>query len=129
MWKLRIALYCLPVATAYLYQYDLWARQRRAAKQERRSQKSASPAPNPIEQELNQLSADAGATRMRPVRQATPEVADWYVFRSGKAEGPYSKLQLWEVQKITARTKVRRGESDWQRAGEIAELAKFLTDK
>jgi hypothetical protein len=63
------------------------------------------------------------------VRQATPEVADWYVFRSGKAEGPYSKLQLWEVQKITARTKVRRGEAEWQRAGEISELAKFLTDK
>ena len=136
MWKLRIALYCLPVATAYLYQYDLWARQRRAAKQERRSQNSTAPAPNPIEQERNQLSADAGATRMRPVRQATPvvrqatpEVADWYVFRSGKAEGPYTKLQLWEVQKITARTKVRRGEAEWQRAGEISELAKFLTDK
>ncbi len=136
MWKLRIALYCLPVATAYLYQYDLWARSLRAAKQERRSQNSTAPAPNPIEQELNQLSADAGATRMRPVRQATPvvrqtspEVADWYVFRSGKAEGPYTKLQLWEVQKITARTKVRQGEAEWQRAGEISELAKFLTDK
>jgi hypothetical protein len=119
----------MTVISAYLYQYDLWARQRRAAKQERRSQNSTAPAPNPIEQELNQLSADAGATRMRPVRQAAPEVADWYVFRSGKAEGPYSKLQLWEVQKITARTKVRRGEAEWQRAGEISELAKFLTDK
>jgi hypothetical protein len=136
MWKLRIALYCLPVATAYLYQYDLWARQRRAAKQERRSQNSTAPAPNPIEQELNALSADARATQMRPVRQATPvvrqgtpEVADWYVFRSGKAEGPYTKLQLWEVQKITARTKVRRGEADWQRAGEVSELAKYLSDK
>lgn len=62
-------------------------------------------------------------------KQATPEVADWYVFRSGKAEGPYTALQLWEIQKITARTKVRRGESSWQRAGEIVELAKFLTDK
>jgi hypothetical protein len=62
-------------------------------------------------------------------KQATPEVADWYVFRSGKAEGPYTALQLWEIPKITARTKVRRGESSWQRAGEIAELAKFLTDK
>jgi len=66
---------------------------------------------------------------MRPVRQPTPEVADWYVFRSGKAEGPYSKLQLWEVQKITARTKVRQGEADWQHAGEIAELAKYLSEK
>ncbi len=127
-----------------LYQFDLWTRRRRAAKQERRSQDSTAPAakqkrrspaatklpaPNPIEQELNQLSADAGATRMRPVRQATPEVADWYVFRSGKAEGPYTALQLWEVQKITARTKVRRGEADWQRAGEVSELAKYLTDK
>jgi hypothetical protein len=144
MWKLRIALYCLPVATAYLYQYDIWARQQRAAKQERRSQNSTAPAakqkrqspaatnlpaPNPIEQELNQLSADAGATRMRPVRKATPEVADWYVFRSGKAEGPYTKLQLWEIQNITARTKVRRGEADWQRAGEVSELAKYLSDK
>jgi hypothetical protein len=137
MWKLRIALYCLPVATAYLYQYDLWARQRRAAKQERRSPAATNlPAPNPIEQDLNQLSADAGATRMRPVRQATPivrqatpEVADWYVFRSGKAEGPYTALQLWEVQKITARTKVRRGEADWQRAGEVSELAKYLSEK
>jgi hypothetical protein len=130
MWKLRIALYCLPVATAYLYQYDLWARSLRAAKQERRSPAATNlPAPNPIEQELNQLSADAGATRMRPVRPAPPEVADWYVFRSGKAEGPYTALQLWEIQKITARTKVRRGEAEWQRPGEISELAKFLTEK
>ena len=127
-----------------LYQYDLWARRRRATKQERRSQNSTAPAakqkrpssaatnlpaPNPIEQELNQLSADAGATRMRPARLAAPEVANWYVFRSGKAEGPYTALQLWEIQKITARTKVRRGEADWQRAGEVSELAKFLTDK
>jgi hypothetical protein len=119
----------MTVVSAYLYQYDLWARQRRAAKQERQSQNSTAPAPDSIEQELNQLSADAGATRMRPVRQATPEVAEWYVFRSGKAEGPYTALQLWEVQKITARTKVRRGESDWQRAGEVSELTKYLTDK
>jgi hypothetical protein len=118
----------------------LWVRRRRAIKSAAKAKKQKPtktrspaatnlPAPNPIEQELNQLSADAGATRMRPVRQATPEVADWYVFRSGKAEGPYTKLQLWEVQKITARTKVRRGEAEWQRAGEISELAKFLTDK
>jgi len=119
----------MTVVSAYLYQYDLWARQRRAAKQEGQLQNSTEPAPNPIEQELNQLSADAGATRMRPVRQATSEVADWYVFRSGKAEGPYTKLQLWEVQKITARTKVRQGEAEWQRAGEISELAKFLSEK
>ena len=65
----------------------------------------------------------------KSVKQAVPEVADWYVFRSGKTEGPYTALQLWEVQKITARTKVRRGEADWQRAGEVSELAKYLTDK
>ena len=62
-------------------------------------------------------------------KQTTPEVADWYVFRSGKVEGPYTAVQLREVQKITARTKVRRGEAVWQRAGEVSELAKFLTDK
>jgi len=66
---------------------------------------------------------------MRPVTQATPEVADWYVFRSGKAEEPYSKLQLWEVQKITAHTKVRRGEGELQRAGEVSELTKYLTQQ
>jgi hypothetical protein len=129
MWKVIITLSSLPVATAYLYQYDIWARQRRAVKQERRSQNSTAPAPNPIEQELNQLSADAGATRMRPARLAAPEVADWYLFRSGKAEGPYTALQLWEIQKITARTKVRRGEGDWQRAGEVSELTKYLTQQ
>jgi hypothetical protein len=134
----------MTILSAYLYQYDLWARRRRAAKQERRSQDSTAPAakqkrrssaatnlpaPNPIEQELNQLSADAGATRMRPARLAAPEVANWYVFRSGKAEGPYTALQLWEIQKITARTKVRRGEGDWQRAGEVPELTKYLTQQ
>jgi hypothetical protein len=127
------------IVSPYLYQYDLWVRHRRAVKSVSKAKKQKStktrspaaknlPAPNPIEQELNQLSADAGATRMRPVRQETPEVADWYVFRSGKAEGPYTKLQLWEIQNITARTKVRRGEAEWQRAGEILELAKYLSD-
>jgi hypothetical protein len=115
MWKLRIALYCLPVATAYLYQYDLWARQRRAAKQERRSQDSTPEIPTPPVQTTT-------------FNQSTPEVAEWYVFRSGP-KGPYTKLQLWEIQKITARTKVRRGEADWQRAGEVSELAKYLTEK
>jgi hypothetical protein len=62
-------------------------------------------------------------------KQATPEIADWYVFRAGKAEGPYTALQLWEIQKITARTKVRRGKANWQRAGEVSELAKFLSEK
>jgi len=78
-WKLTIALSCLPVATAYLYQYDLWARQRRAAKQERRSQNSTSPTPSRVQ------------PRVKPAKKAAPEVSDWYVFRSGKAEGFYSK--------------------------------------
>jgi hypothetical protein len=71
----------------------------------------------------------APTKRAKSVKQAVPEIADWYVFRSGKAEGPYTALQLWEVQKITARTKVRRREAEWQRAGEIPELAKYLSEK
>ena len=97
-----------------------------------RSPNSNSPAPNPIEQELNQLKAASGMTRMKPVRrstQPTPEVPEWYVFRSGEAKGPYTKLQLWEIQEITARTKVRRGEAEWLRAGEIPELAAYLSQK
>ncbi|MEZ2278080.1 MAG: DUF4339 domain-containing protein [Microcoleus sp.] len=101
-----------------LYQYDLWVRRRRAAKQERRSQNSTIPTPEPVQR------------RAKPAKQAAPESANWYVFRSSKAEGPYSKLQLWEVQNVTARTKVRRGESgNWQRAGEIPELARYLNEK
>ena len=106
----------MTVVSAYLYQYDLRARQRRVAKQKERSQNSTSPTPEPVEPQV------------KPAKQSTPEVADWYVFRSGP-KGPYTKLQLWEVQKITARTKVRRGEADWQRAGEVPELAKYLTKK
>jgi hypothetical protein len=51
------------------------------------------------------------------------------VFRSGEAKGPYTKLQLWEIQDITARTKVRRGEAEGKRGGEIPELAAYLTQK
>jgi hypothetical protein len=105
----------MTVISAYLYQYDLWARQRRAAKQERRSQDSTPEIPTP-------------PVPTTTFNQSTPEVAEWYVFRSGP-KGPYTKLQLWEIQKITARTKVRRGEADWQRAGEVSELAKYLTEK
>ncbi|MEG3861037.1 DUF4339 domain-containing protein [Microcoleus sp. herbarium12] len=126
--------------SAYLYQYDLWARHRRTVKSaakakaqeptKRRSPKNL-PAPDPVEQELNQLKAQSGMSRMKTVRPAvsTPEAAEWYVFRSGSAEGPYTRMQLLEVQKITDRTKVRRGETDWQRAGEISELAAYLTEK
>ncbi len=51
------------------------------------------------------------------------------MFRSGEAKGPYSKLQLWEIESITARTKVRRGQAEWLRAGEIPELVSYLTEK
>lgn len=98
----------------------------------KRSPNSNSPPPNPVEQELNQLKAASGMNRMKPVRRAArpaPEIAEWYVFRSGEAKGPYTKLQLWEIQEITARTKVRRGEAEWLRAGEIPELAAYLTQK
>jgi hypothetical protein len=98
----------------------------------KRSPNSNSPPPNPVEQELNQLKAASGMNRMKPVRQSTqptPEVPQWYVFRSGEAKGPYTKLELWEIQEIKARTKVRRGEAEWQRAGEIPELAAYLTQE
>ncbi|MGB3266669.1 MAG: DUF4339 domain-containing protein [Microcoleus sp.] len=109
----------------------------------RRSSNSRLPAADPVEVELNQMSAELGNTRMRPVRKSQSptqksqsptqksqsEQPQWYVFRSGKAEGPYTKDQLRDVQKITDRTKVRRGQTEWQRAGEISELALFLTQK
>ena len=94
------------------------------------------PAPDPVEVELNQLAAEFGDARMRPVRKRSSatkkpksQQAQWYVFRSGKAEGPYTKDQLRDVQQITDRTKVRLGQTEWQRAGEIPELAAFLTQK
>ncbi|WP_293341552.1 DUF4339 domain-containing protein [Microcoleus sp. CAWBG58] len=82
---------------------------------------------DPIEQELNQMKFESGMNRAKSVRRVTsaPAPSEWYVFRSGKAEGPYTKLQLLEVQKITDRTKVRLGEAEWQRAGEIPELAGY----
>lgn len=107
------------------------AKKSRGSAKKKRSP-SKSPPADPIEQNLNQLKAEAGLNRMKSVRQTarpTPEVAEWYVFRSGKAEGPYTKLQLWEVEEITARTKVRRGDAEWQRAGEIPELAPYLSQK
>lgn len=130
------------LVSAYLYQYDLWARHRRAAKSaadraktqqpvKKRSPKNLPP-PDPVEQDLNQLKAESGMSRMRTARQPAtpvPEIAEWYVFRSGCAEGPYTKMQLLEIQKITGRTKVRRGEAEWQRAGEIPDLAAYLTEK
>jgi hypothetical protein len=94
------------------------------------------PAADPVAVEINQLAAELGDVRMRPVRKLPPttkkpksQQAQWYVFRSGKAEGPYTRRQLRDVQKITDRTKVRLGEAEWQRAGEIPELAAYLTQK
>lgn len=129
-----------------------------------RSSSSNLPDPDPVEVELNQMSAELGNARMRPVRKSPSatqkpqpatqkrssttqkpqsatqkrpsatqkpksEQPHWYVFRSGKAEGPYTKDQLRDVQKITDRTKVKLGENEWQRAGEIPELAAYLTQK
>lgn len=90
------------------------------------------PATDPVEKELNQLKAESGISHMKTARRSVapvPETAEWYVFRSGSAEGPYTKMQLLEIQKITDRTKVRRGETEWQRAGDISELVAYLTEK
>ena len=94
------------------------------------------PPADPVAVELNQLAAELGDIRMKPVRKPAsttkkpkPQQAEWYVFRSGKAEGPYTERQLRDLQKINDRTKVRLGQAEWQRAGEIPELAAFLTQK
>lgn len=145
LWKIGIALASLPVTAAYIYQYDLWARHRRAVKSaakakaqepaKRRSPVADLPSVNPIEVELNQLAAESGDARMRPVRRPSPdpkpkpETPQWYVFRSGKSEGPYTKDQLRDVQRITDRTKVRREQAEWVKAGEVPELANYLTQK
>lgn len=142
---LRLRLDTIPIGmflvSAYLYQYDLWTRHRRALKSaakakaqeptKRRSPTENLPAPNPVEQELNQLRAESGMTQMKTARSVVPvpEVPEWYVFRSGNTEGPYTKLQLLDIQQITHRTKVRCGEAEWQRAGDIPELAAYLTEK
>ena len=130
------------IISAYLYQYDLWARQRRATKQanaqnvaKRRSPTATNIPVNPIEIGLNQLAAESGDARMRAVRKPSPapkpkpETPEWYVFRSGKSEGPYTKDQLRDVQQISDRTLVQLEKTEWQRAGEIAELANYLTQK
>ena len=142
---LRLRLDIIPIGmllvSAYLYQYDLWARHRRAVKSAAKKAKTQEPtkrrslatknlpAPDPADQELNQLRAEAGMSRMKTPGLKVPELPEWYVFRSGNAEGPYTKLQLLDVQKITDRTKVRRGEAEWQRAGDIPELVAYLTKK
>jgi len=141
---LRLRLDIIPigmfVVSAYLYQYDLWARHRRAVKlaakvkaqepTKRRSPLTKNvPVPDPVNLELNQLRGESGMSQMKTAKPTIPEVPEWYVFRSGNAEGPYTKLQLLDVQQITDRTKVRRGEAEWQRAGDIPELVAYLTEK
>ena len=78
----------MTVISAYLYQYDIWARQRRATKQERRSQNSTSQTRGPVEPQV------------KPAKQAAPEVADWYVFRSGKAEGLIAHCNCGRFRKL-----------------------------
>jgi hypothetical protein len=144
---LQLRLGIIPIGmffvSAYLYQYDLWARRRRAAKSvakaktpepaKRRSPTGNLPAPDPIEQELNQLKAGIGMNKMKAVRRkASPplEIPEWYVFQGGQVEGPHTRLQLWEILEITARSKVRRrGQTEWQCAAEIPELAAYLTER
>lgn len=139
--------FCLWIGSVVLlYQCDLWSRLHRAEKLAKKAEKAAkrkapkkkssskSKKPQPpldlIEVELNQIKGEMGATVMRPVRKtATSQQVLWEVFRSGPV-GPYTKEQLRSQQKITAKTNVRRvGENDWTRAGEIPELADFLSSK
>jgi GYF domain 2 len=130
------------VALVWVAQWHFWGWGREVAiaggevSAKKTSRDPKLPAADPVEVELNQLAAEFGDARMRPVRKPSSlpkkpksQQAQWYVFRSGKAEGPYTKDQLRDVQKITERTKVKLGQTEWQRAGEILELAAFLTQK
>ncbi|HLO47903.1 MAG TPA: DUF4339 domain-containing protein [Kamptonema sp.] len=93
--------------------------------------KKPQPPVDPDKVELNEISAELGMIPMKPVRKTLdPNQTQWYVFRSGQSEGPYTREQLWLAQRITARSNVRReGETDWTRAGDISELADFLKNK
>ena len=93
--------------------------------------KKTQPPADPVEVEINQIKGDLGITAMKPVRKnPDQDQTKWYVFRGGQSEGPYTREQLWLAQRITARSNVRReAETDWTRAGEIAELADFLNTK
>lgn len=55
----------------------------------RRSTNSKSQPPNQVEQELNRIKTESGMNRIKSVRPKppTPEVTEWYVFRSGEAKG------------------------------------------
>lgn len=130
---LRLSIDLMPIAmviiAAYLYQYDLLVRRWRAAKTSAKSQPQkpvrrspvASP-PDPVEQELNQMKFGSGMTRTAKRASTTvAETPNWYVFRSGQAEGPYTKLQLLEVQAITApnqsATRRNRMAARWRNTG------------
>ncbi len=78
------------------------------------------PPPDPIQDELDRLTEEIWLAEHGPSAQK------WEVFRSG-SQGPYTRDELRSIQKITARTNVRRvGEQQWVRAGEIPELADIL---
>lgn len=120
----------IPVSLALLWGLFNFAKDRNRLK--------AEPSADPIEQELNQLRSQEkeleqlGAEFVKPVktpRSAVKTQTKWECFRSGPV-GPYTKEELRSIQKITAKTNVRRvGETDWTRAGQIPELAEFLTVK
>jgi hypothetical protein len=79
------------------------------------------PPPDPIQEELDRLAEERWLSEHGSLAQK------WEVFRSG-AHGPYTREDLRSIQKITARTNVRRvGEEKWTRAGEIPELADILS--
>lgn len=61
-----------------------------------------------------------------PIPQPQAARAEWYIFRSGDALGPFNINQLPE-QGLTSRTNIRReGETEWRRAREVPELAPLL---
>jgi GYF domain 2 len=79
------------------------------------------PPPDPIQEELDRLAEEVWLANHGQSAQK------WEVFRSG-AQGPYTREEMRTVQKITARTNVRRvGEPKWTRAGEIPELSDVLS--
>ena len=54
------------------------------------------------------------------------QTAEWYIFRSGESTGPFTLDDL-PAQGISGRTNVRKeGETDWQRARDVPELAALL---
>ena len=84
---------------------------------------------HPLQRQLVQPISQPAPTEISAKSAPQQDKPEWYVFRSGQAEGPYTKRQVWEIQKITDRTKVRRGDAEWVKAGELPELQAFLTQK